>query len=99
VLGQSPTLDARPGKERGGARFPAVSGGDWPRRKSRREDAERAKPGRRSSVAAAAFWIGPSYLVFLAIMAFPAAWNIVISFFSISYGRDTFVGFRTTAQS
>jgi ABC-type sugar transport system permease subunit len=25
-------------------------------------------------------------------MAFPAAWNIVISFFSISYGRDTFVG-------
>lgn len=40
----------------------------------------------------AALWIGPSYLLFLAILAFPAVWNVVISFFSISYGRDTYVG-------
>jgi multiple sugar transport system permease protein len=37
-------------------------------------------------------WIGPSYLIFLAIMAFPAIWNVGISFFSVSYGSDKFVG-------
>lgn len=53
------------------------------------------KKGRRlrsGSLGAALAWIGPSYAIFLAIMAFPAIWNIAISFFSVSYGRDNFVG-------
>ena len=53
------------------------------------------KRGRRlrsGSLGAALAWIGPSYAIFLAIMAFPAVWNVAISFFSVSYGRDSFVG-------
>jgi multiple sugar transport system permease protein len=37
-------------------------------------------------------WIGPSYLVFIAIMAFPALWNIVESLYTSSYGKNVFVG-------
>jgi multiple sugar transport system permease protein len=43
-------------------------------------------------------WIGPSYLVFLAIMAFPVIWNVAISFFSVSYGSDRFVGWSNYAH-
>ena len=47
---------------------------------------------------AAVAWIGPSYLVFLAIMAFPAVWNVAISFYSVSYGSDRFVGWSNYAD-
>jgi multiple sugar transport system permease protein len=53
---------------------------------------------RSDGLMAALTWIGPSYLVFLAIMAFPAVWNIVISFFTVSYGSDKFVGFSNYGQ-
>jgi multiple sugar transport system permease protein len=62
----------------------------WARRRSRR--------GRWDSLKAAFAWIGPSYLVFLAIMAFPAIWNVAISFFSVSYGSDRFVGWANYAH-
>ena len=61
-----------------------------------------ARRGRRrrgtGDLAAALAWIGPSYAVFLAIMAFPAVWNIGISFFSVSYGHNTFVGLANYRQ-
>lgn len=41
---------------------------------------------------AALGWIGPSYLVFMVIMAFPALWNIVESLYRTSYGSNVFVG-------
>ncbi len=60
------------------------------RRKSRRP--------RSDGLRAALTWIGPSYLVFLAIMAFPAVWNVAISFFSVSYGSDKFIGWSNYAH-
>lgn len=54
------------------------------------------------SLAAAAAWIGPSYIIFILIMAFPIVWNIGESFYSSSYGQSSFVGlanFRQIADS
>lgn len=68
----------------GGAPPPPVRSGRWRRGKG--------------DLAAALAWIGPSYAVFLAIMAFPAVWNIAISFFSVSYGHNTFVGLANYRQ-
>lgn len=53
---------------------------------------------RSGSLAAAAAWIGPSYLIFILVMAFPIVWNIVESFFSSSYGKSTFVGLSNFRQ-
>jgi multiple sugar transport system permease protein len=53
---------------------------------------------RSDGLTAALTWVGPSYLIFLAIMAFPAVWNIVISFFTVSYGSNKFVGFSNYGQ-
>ena len=58
----------------------------------------RSRRGRSDGLRAALTWIGPSYLVFLAIMAFPAIWNVAISFFSVSYGSDRFVGWSNYAR-
>lgn len=41
---------------------------------------------------AASIWVGPSYLLLLAIFAFPLVWNIVRSFYVSSYGQSTFAG-------
>ena len=49
-------------------------------------------------LAAASLWIGPSYLIFVLIMAFPIIWNIAESFFSTSYGTSTFVGLANFRQ-
>jgi len=51
-----------------------------------------------SNLGAAAAWIGPSYLIFILIMAFPIVWNVVESFFSTSYGKSTFVGLSNFRQ-
>ncbi len=67
---------------------PGASRRGW--RKSRRP--------RSDGLRAALTWIGPSYLVFLAIMAFPAVWNVAISFFSVSYGSDKFIGWSNYAH-
>jgi multiple sugar transport system permease protein len=61
-----------------------------PRRRTGRRRGMRSGSG---SLIAATGWIGPSYVVFLAIMAFPALWNIVTSLYSNSYGRNVFVAF------
>lgn len=50
------------------------------------------------NIAAAALWIGPSYVIFILIMAFPIVWNIVESFFSSSYGKSSFVGLANFRQ-
>ncbi len=54
----------------------------------------RRKHGRgpRRGGLAAVGWIGPSYLVFVVIMAFPALWNVVESLYQTSYGENKFVG-------
>jgi multiple sugar transport system permease protein len=57
----------------------------------------RRRPG-GNGLAAAALWIGPSYLIFVLIMAFPVLWNIVESFFSSSYGQSNFVGLSNFKQ-
>jgi multiple sugar transport system permease protein len=49
-------------------------------------------------LAAASLWIGPSYLIFVLIMAFPIIWNVVESFFSTSYGHSAFVGLANFRQ-
>lgn len=58
----------------------------------------RRNRARSDGLKAALAWIGPSYLVFLAIMAFPALWNVGTSFFSVSYGSDKFVGLSNYAS-
>jgi multiple sugar transport system permease protein len=50
------------------------------------------------NLAAAAVWIGPSYVIFILIMAFPILWNIVESFYASSYGQSTFVGLANFRQ-
>jgi multiple sugar transport system permease protein len=50
------------------------------------------------NLAAAAVWIGPSYLIFILIMAFPIIWNIVESFYASSYGKSAFVGLANFRQ-
>lgn len=49
-------------------------------------------------LAAAAVWIGPSYLIFILIMAFPIVWNIVESFYASSYGKSSFAGLANFRQ-
>lgn len=50
------------------------------------------------SLAAATVWIGPSYMIFILIMAFPIVWNIVESFYASSYGKSSFVGLANFRQ-
>ncbi len=54
--------------------------------------------GRWRALGAVATWIGPSYLVLLAVMGFPAAWNVAISFFQVSYGSNRFIGLANYGQ-
>ena len=72
---------------------PATAPSDKSRRAQRK-----SRRSRSDSLRAALTWIGPSYLVFLAIMAFPAVWNVAISFFSVSYGSDRFIGWANYAH-
>ncbi len=78
-----------------GVEKPAAVAASAPGRNGARRRLTRA---RSDGLMAALQWIGPSYLIFLAIMAFPAVWNIVISFFTVSYGSDKFVGFSNYGQ-
>ena len=50
------------------------------------------------NLAAAAVWIGPSYLIFILIMAFPIVWNVVESFYVSSYGKSSFAGLANFRQ-
>lgn len=56
----------------------------------RRRKPDRGPRHRGGSAAVA--WIGPSYVVFIAILAFPALWNVVESLYKTSYGQNQFVG-------
>jgi len=90
-----------PRRERATARPSAGAGvqprrGAWPRRGTRR--AATARRARGHGLAAAAAWIGPSYLIFILIMAFPVVWNIAESFYASSYGKSSFVGFANFSQ-
>lgn len=58
----------------------------------------RRRRRRGGSLRAAITWIGPSYLIFILVMAFPLVWNIVQSFFSTSYGQSSFVGLANYRQ-
>ena len=91
----------KPALQDGRADTPGLAWGARPDR-VRPEGArpERNRPRRRGGhgVAAAALWIGPSYLIFVLIMAFPIAWNIIESFFASSYGKSTFVGLANFRQ-
>jgi multiple sugar transport system permease protein len=85
---KSPDKGSRPGPV-GAAHGSAIGFRRWV--------AFRRRPD-RNGLATASVWIGPSYLIFVLIMAFPIVWNIVQSFFSSTYGKSTFVGLSNFKQ-